>query len=62
MEDFPTTRGGIVTPCQAPCKMKLVNGSCPTCKRTKDEILKWRGMSQDQRKEVMRDLSNRSPK
>ncbi|BFI95570.1 MAG: hypothetical protein RSP_10800 [Rhodanobacter sp.] len=43
------------TPCIGVCKLDM-QGYCVGCRRTIDEIGRWRGMSDDERLRVMRDV------
>jgi len=47
----------IKTPCISVCKME--RGICKGCKRTLEEISKWRSYTDQEREKIMRDLQNR---
>lgn len=50
---------GYETPCVPDCKRELVNGVCPQCKRTVDEITNWYYYTPDERHTLMLDIKNR---
>jgi len=50
-----STSPSIVTPCIGVCRLDP-QGYCIGCRRTLDEIGRWRGMSDAERLMVMRDL------
>lgn len=41
-----------ISPCEGSCKIDRVTELCLGCWRTIDEIINWRGMSDDQKREV----------
>lgn len=46
-----------LTPCVGLCKMD--DGQCQGCGRTLDEIRRWKDMTQEERAEVMKKISER---
>lgn len=44
-----------LTPCVGVCRLDE-RGFCEGCQRTGDEIARWRGMSDDERLRLMRDV------
>lgn len=50
----------IETPCIGICKLDPAGTFCTGCKRTLDEIMRWRAMSDAERRAVMTALPTRS--
>jgi predicted Fe-S protein YdhL (DUF1289 family) len=44
----------MISPCTKQCGLE--NGSCVSCKRTSEEIVKWRGMTDSQRNTILKDI------
>jgi len=50
----------IETPCIKVCVMDAASGLCAGCGRTLDEIARWGGMNEAERREIMRQLERRT--
>ena len=51
----------IASPCNKVCVMNEATGLCRGCHRTLDEIARWATMSDEERRRVMTELSERHP-
>lgn len=51
------SRAAIETPCISICR--LSDGVCVGCRRTRDEIGRWRSMDDAERSRIMRELDDR---
>jgi predicted Fe-S protein YdhL (DUF1289 family) len=51
----------IETPCTKVCRIAPDSGLCAGCRRTIDEIMRWREMTPAERRAVMAALPGRSP-
>jgi uncharacterized protein len=49
-----------LSPCKRQCALDDTRSYCVTCMRTRDEIVEWRHMTNDQRRVIMNALSTRS--
>lgn len=51
----PILPSGPLTPCVGVCRLDA-RGYCEGCLRTGDEIARWRGMPDEERRRLMRDV------
>jgi len=49
------------TPCVAICRIDPGSGFCTGCRRSLDEIARWGGMTEAERRAVMAELPGRAP-
>ncbi|GKY89060.1 DUF1289 domain-containing protein [Sinisalibacter aestuarii] len=49
-----------LTPCVQICVIHSETGLCTGCLRTRDEIARWSGMSNAERRQVMNELPSRA--
>jgi predicted Fe-S protein YdhL (DUF1289 family) len=49
----------VTSPCVKICAMDPASGLCRGCGRTLDEIARWGGMSEAERREIMDGLASR---
>lgn len=50
----------LTTPCIAVCVLDSRTGLCEGCGRTLDEIARWGGMAEAERREIMQRLGDRA--
>lgn len=50
-----------LSPCVRRCGLDATRSYCVACLRTREEIMQWSRMSNDERREIMNDLPQRGP-
>jgi len=50
----------IESPCTGVCRIDPVSGWCEGCRRTRDEIARWRGAGDEERKAILTALGARA--
>ena len=50
------------SPCISVCQIDPASGQCLGCYRTRDEVSRWRGMSEDEQRELLEALRERQEK
>ncbi len=53
--DLPASSDTPLTPCVKVCRLDAV-GLCVGCRRSAEEIMRWRDMSHDERLRLMREV------
>jgi|TARA_B100000683_G_scaffold267017_1_gene300107 predicted Fe-S protein YdhL (DUF1289 family) len=48
----------ILSPCKKVCKLNEDNTHCIICKRTVDQISRWRYYTDEERKKIMEELND----
>jgi predicted Fe-S protein YdhL (DUF1289 family) len=58
--DIPNSNEKPVTPCLRVCNYDKVREVCVTCNRTKQDLIAWGSMTNEQRLKRMKEIENES--